>query len=160
MDCSAPPRCLAEFVTAPTGAPDCDIGEVDPVNCYWSVACTCGGSVFSAESNLSPHWYLRYETAYGVIALCCNACGRERVCFDPANDGFDAEIDHFPPAPPYRGEHKRYACPHCRATSFAITARFQYWPHETEANRFRYFTLTGQCAACGVTSVMADVECA
>jgi len=155
-----PPRCLDGFVTAPAGPPDCDIGEVDPVNHYFSVACTCGASAFGAESNLLPHFYLRYETACGVITLHCTACGRVHDCFDPARHGYDAEIDHFPPQPPYRGEHKRYACPHCGAHAFAIAARFQYWPAEEDANLFRYFTLTGRCVACAVTSVMADVECA
>ena len=145
---------------------------MDGQNFYWALGCRCSGRGFAVRSRFAPHFYLKHSVAYGRIALRCGTCARECVCFHPSEHGFDAELDHFPPADDAQdGEVTDFACPGCAASSFQVVARFEY-PYSTrfgqatqspgpaEEDLFTYFMLLGTCESCGLISVLADVQCA
>lgn len=150
------PRCVIDFVVSPTDQPRAELGSFDGQNYFLSLSCHCSCIGFAVQSIFAPHVYLKHPVACGPIALRCVTCARERICFDPAKHGLDAELDHFPDSDKSPGEFRDFACPGCEATSFQVTARFEYpvtarlgQPTESSGpaddDLFTYFMLIGTC---------------
>jgi hypothetical protein len=165
------PRCVIDFVVSPTDQPRAELGSLDGQNYFLSLSCPCSCRSFAVHSIFAPHFYLKHAVAYGPIMLRCVTCARERICFDPAQHGLDAELDHSQNSNEYTGEFRDFACLGCEATSFQVTARFEYPPtarlgQPTESSDpadedlFTYFMLIGTCHSCGRITPISDVQCA
>jgi hypothetical protein len=155
------PRCLAGFVASPTRDPGVDFDLIPEGELrFFSLACVCGGDRFRVRSIFVPHYYLPNRTSSSPITLICASCAVERICFDPTKHGYDVEIDHWPPKGPFPGKVEDFECPACATKTFALTTCFEYFKAPESADMFAYFTLMGNCGACGVRTTMAHVECA
>jgi len=168
-----PPRCLGELVTRPGNDPGVErdsLVESWPER-FFVLACPCGGAAFAVRSHICRERYLGFERVYGPITLRCAACGRAALCFDPALNGYDVEIDHFPEPGPYSGDVREFGCPSCAGKSFALTVCLQYpdgviKPQRAPGARepasqdlFSYFTLIGACTSCAALATISSVEC-
>lgn len=127
--------------------------------------------MFAVESFISRSRFLDEDRAYGPLNLECCACHRTANIFDPELHGYDVEINHFPPHPPYPGDRRRYRCSSCTAESLVLIARFQYSSRAGQLHRsdgspipkedlFTYFTLIGRCKDCGAHATISSAECA
>ena len=173
-----PPRCLRSFDTRPTTDPGVDLDAVvdEWENRFLAVSCRCGGEAMTVLGVLRPHWYLKAPIARGPLSFGCIACRRDREAFDPGVHGYDSEMDHFPDRWKSAEPPRRYPCPGCASTEFALVARFQY-PDSVLASPaagetvpgtgrrvrpedlFSYFTLLGRCRACGAWTTITSIEC-
>jgi hypothetical protein len=168
------PRCLKDVIVRAADDPGFDFDSVvdEWPNEFFALGCPCGSDAFKVESFFSRSSFLPEDRAYGPIHTTCETCRREATIFDPELHGYDVEIDHFPPHPPYLGTWQVYSCPSCGAHAFALTARFQYPTRAGEPHRradgsfasredlFSYFTLVGRCSSCEAIGTISSVECA
>jgi len=172
---SHPPRCLADFTSERAELKDPRLdghpGELDTV---FRLSCPCGepgqhvlGDCVEKGGDASA-----WTADWGRLGLRCSLCGRAAEVFDVRQHGHDAEMvrDRFPLDRDLEGERCTFACPGCGGSRLLTHARFENscdlldsqtdkWRGK-EQDLFTWFTLIGQCLACGEFAIVYDLECA
>lgn len=166
-----PPKCLSSLRASREVAPDVDLDTTSGgPNCAFALRCPCGCDRFGVMSILHEHYYLANRVAYGPISLHCCGCSRMVETFNPASDGFDPALGHFPPSSDWSSRREQLACPHCQAAAWRLLARFDYPESVVKAKPtdfpvvlselFSFFTLLGTCGNCSQRTILASVSCA
>jgi hypothetical protein len=162
-----PPRCVRNNASDPhvdiVARLSSDVGT-SGFSCF-GIRCNCDsriGSLIGAscETVDGSFWD-------GPLVFKCSACGRETQIFDPATDGYDAEIgaaDDISEST-LRSE---YSCPSCGAPSHNIALAFGYQMTDVAPDEFRgrdedFFDaclVYVRCTHCADVSQASVFECA
>jgi len=166
------PKCLDDFVATPTHDLDDHRfdGHGEPHNKVYALRCKCGGERLAVIGwhTTNPD-FNNAKVFVSPLALRCATCGREAELFDTLRHGFDAEIDSHPTHIRARGDRGPFTCV-CGGADFKPYARFEFssetledstgeWTGN-EHNLFSWFSLVGDCAACGKRVDIAEFETA
>jgi hypothetical protein len=173
-----PPRCLQDIVATQTAAPDILLDTyTDSPNRFFGLTCRCGQKRFSILGEIVYEPLIGQDLLAGPVTAECEACRRHALLFDPSLHGFDVELDHLPPQRKEPLQAGAFECPSCKATSFTLTARFEYPARMLDAlgagqdagyksqrgreeDLFTFFTLIGRCSGCEALVTIASQACA
>ena len=169
---SHPPRCLNNLTAVPVDI----IGAVfdghgEDLNPVFQISCKCGNETGKVRGYFWTNPDYNNTTVFiSPLEFMCPECGAQRVFFDIAEHGSDAEFGNFSSSVRALGNHGMFACPECNNEIFKLFVRFEYFEDlfdddfpeikNRQQDAFTWFTLLGKCSECSSQQTITDFECA
>ncbi len=171
-----PPRCLEGL--SPTPMLEYVIDGLGPEfmddTAWFSLACPCGEEVFTVTGEVDAGFLSEVGDAclhdcLDRIWLTCVGCDREALVFDPAQHGYDAEVDREEGLALSIGEGLEpviWGCGICGERHGKVLTGFAYpedpdtYRGRTGPDRFEVFILRLTCGACGAVERPVGASCA
>lgn len=154
-----PPRALAGLRATPAEVTWAFDGHGEPVNAVFALACACGATDLIPVGGLDDD-----DAVEAPISIECEACEAVYTVFDPAQHGWDGELDPTAlPEPVLLGEiETAIDAPHQILVRYEYASEVLGDPAHAgrEHDLFTWFTLLARDADTGELALAFDAECA